>query len=183
MQQTRTIRLINVPGYTNSGPEHWQSRWEANGSGWSRIGPLDWDHPDPASWSAAIDREVRRSSDSACLVAHSLGCLAVAHWAGRSTGSRVIAAFLVAPADPEVPALKGIADTFSPVPMATLPFSSLLVFSRDDPYAGRQFSEQCARAWGSRLVDLGNAGHINTASGFGPWPEGEKMLSEWLGKE
>ena len=35
-----------------------------------------------------------------------------------------------------------------------------------------------ARAWGSRLVDLGNVGHLNPASGFGEWPRALPLIDE-----
>jgi predicted alpha/beta hydrolase family esterase len=35
-----------------------------------------------------------------------------------------------------------------------------------------------AGRWGSRVECLGRAGHINAESGFGPWPEGLRLLAE-----
>ena len=38
-----------------------------------------------------------------------------------------------------------------------------------------------AAAWGSRLVTLDRAGHINAEAGYGPWPEGRRLLDELVG--
>ena len=37
-----------------------------------------------------------------------------------------------------------------------------------------------ANAWGSELADIGAAGHINVASGYGPWPDGLRFVSRLL---
>ena len=34
-----------------------------------------------------------------------------------------------------------------------------------------------AKAWGAELVDIGDAGHINTSAGYGEWPAGERLLA------
>jgi hypothetical protein len=64
--------------------------------------------------------------------------------------------------------------------MQPLPFASILVSSTDDPYGGVDFARACAAAWGSRLVSIGAAGHINSASGYGEWPEGLALLQALL---
>ncbi|MFB9360579.1 alpha/beta hydrolase [Amorphoplanes nipponensis] len=33
------------------------------------------------------------------------------------------------------------------------------------------------RDWGAELVDAGDAGHLETASGYGPWPDGERLVA------
>ena len=59
-----------------------------------------------------------------------------------------------------------------------LPFRSVVVASTNDPFVTLERAELFAASWGSRLIKLPNAGHINTASGHGPWPEGEGWLEE-----
>ena len=86
-------------------------------------------------------------------------------------------ALLVAPPDPAGPAFPAEARTFGPVPMARLPFPSLLVASSDDPYASPEFARACASAWGSRLAEIGPKGHINAASGLRRWKEGLDLLA------
>jgi predicted alpha/beta hydrolase family esterase len=112
------------------------------------------------------------------LAAHSLACALVAHWATRP-GARAAGAFLVAPADVDSPA--HTADevrNFSPVPLVRLPFPSIVVASTDDPFVTPARAATFARAWGSRLVTFERAGHLNADAGFGPWPEGRRLLAE-----
>ncbi|GJF31204.1 alpha/beta hydrolase [Kitasatospora sp. NE20-6] len=173
---TDALHLV-LPGYQNSGPAHWQSRWEAAGPGFVRVRQDDWDHPDPAAWTAALDNAVATAGRPVVLVAHSLGCILVAHWAaGRSAAAGVIGALLVAPADvdtADIPDLFG----FRPVPLQPLPFPSTVVASSDDPWCTPARAAVFAEAWGSRLVDLGAHGHINADSGLGDWPEGRRLLA------
>jgi len=57
-----------------------------------------------------------------------------------------------------------------------LPFPSLVVASSEDPYIALERAEYFARCWGSELVNIGPAGHINAASGYGKWAEGVELL-------
>jgi uncharacterized protein len=59
-----------------------------------------------------------------------------------------------------------------------LPFRSVLVASDNDPYLGLERARELARGWGSRLEVVRGAGHPNTASGNGPWPEGKRLLAD-----
>jgi len=68
--------------------------------------------------------------------------------------------------------------SFAPMPLVRLPFPSVVVASSDDPYVTPGRAAAFARAWGSRLVTLTRAGHVNTDSGFGPWDEGRRLLEE-----
>ena len=65
-----------------------------------------------------------------------------------------------------------------PVPRLTLPFPSIVAASRNDPLGDYGRVSQLARDWGSRLVDLGEVGHLNPASGFGKWPAAELFINE-----
>jgi len=90
----------------------------------------------------------------------------------------VVGAFLVGPSDTEAPSYPVGPTGFDPMPLQKLPFHSVVVASGDDPYVTEQRAKLFASSWGSRLIRLANAGHINTASGYGPWPEGESWLEE-----
>ena len=172
--------FFTVPGWNGSGRDHWQSRWEAAHPGLQRIAQRDWVHPIRAEWTEAIDRAIREAARPIFLIAHSLGCIAVAHWALGGSGA-VDGALLVAP-----PLLGDSGScpkelvTFLPMPLGPLPFRSILVASENDPYMQLPAAERLARSWGSELVNMGQAGHINVASGHGPWPAGEELLERML---
>jgi uncharacterized protein len=91
---------------------------------------------------------------------------------------RVAAAFLVAPSDVEAPTYPLGSTGFNPMSSRKLPFRSVVVTSTNDPYVRLKHAEFFAHSWGSRLIKMANAGHINAASGYGPWPDGEQWLEE-----
>jgi predicted alpha/beta hydrolase family esterase len=169
--------VLIQPGIGNSGPEHWQSRWEASSPEFIRIMQADWDHPVREDWVATLEESVRRAGPGAVIVAHSLGCLAVAHWASTSH-SPIKAALLVAVPDPLGENFPSDALGFDNLPMQRLAFPTTLVASENDPYSSMSFSQRCATQWGSRRVNIGPAGHINAASGLGDWPAGRELLEE-----
>lgn len=176
------IRAVNapilvVPGIGNSGPEHWQSRWQAASPTYQRVMQRDWDHPHCAEWAAALEQAVARAGDGVRLVAHSLGCLLVAHWM-QTTRLAVAGVLLVAVPDPEGASFPKEAVGFAPAPKIRLACPSIVVASQDDPYASIDFARGCAVAWGSRFVDIGRAGHINAASGLGDWAKGHELLDQ-----
>jgi predicted alpha/beta hydrolase family esterase len=170
-----------LPGYGDSGPQHWQSLWEAADAACRRVVQRDWYAPALAEWLAALESAVASCEAAPILVAHSLGCALVAHFAARNRRP-IAGALLVAPAD--VDALAMVLDsveTFAPVPLAPLPFPSIVVASDDDPYVSPSRAEAFARALGSRFVRAGAAGHINSDSGHGDWPLGRELLAELRG--
>jgi predicted alpha/beta hydrolase family esterase len=114
------------------------------------------------------------------LVAHSLGCHTVAHWAHLHE-AQVRAALLVAPPDIDYSASRGAPIAgFGPPAVNPLPFPTVLAASDTDPWATIDWSRTLAKQWGARFVDLGNAGHVNLDAGFGPWPQGEELLRDLL---
>jgi len=175
-----TTPVLVLPGYGDSGPEHWQSRWQAAGANFRRVLQRDWLMPERAEWLATLEREVAACPAPPVLVAHSLGCALVAHRV-MAGGGGIKAALLVAPADVDMLAtvLEAV-QSFAPMPLVPLPFPSVVVASTDDPYVAPARAEQFARAWGSRIVTLTGAGHVNTDSGFGAWDEGRRLLEELL---
>jgi len=176
---TDTISTFMLPGLGDSGPQHWQSHWERNDPGILRVVQTEWDAPRCGDWVACLDAALLGVRHPVVLVAHSSACALVAHWAVSTPPAhhaRVRGALLVAPSDPLGPNYPEGPEGFAPVPLVPLPFPSIVVASDDDPYVTLAQAEVFARAWGSELVALPNAGHINVASGFGPWPEGLALL-------
>jgi predicted alpha/beta hydrolase family esterase len=170
--------VLTVPGLGCSGPEHWQSRWEASAPvAFRRVEQRDWDRPDLDGWRRALEDAVVAAGPSALLAAHSLSCSLVAHWA-RTTRRAVRGALLVAPADLDAPSAPPETVGFRPMPLERLPFPSILVASDDDPYATLARAEAFATAWGSRLVVVRGGGHLNAQSRLGDWPAGLALLRE-----
>ncbi len=177
------VPVLNVPGLGNSGPEHWQTRWEARCPWFRRVDLAPWDRPDRSVWTSRLDAAIRAGPAPLILVAHSLGCLAVAWWAAQHRPpyrQAVAAALLVAPADPERQPAPAAISGFAPVPLLPLPFPSILVASRTDPFAGIDRARAFAAHWGSHFVDAGDVGHINADSGLGDWPLGITLLQRLI---
>jgi uncharacterized protein len=170
------VRFLLLPGWQNSGPDHWQSHWEAQ-HGAVRVQQHDWMRPLRGDWLIQLEEAVLASPAPVVLVAHSLGCIQTAAWASVSQHTaRVRAALLVAPGDVESPELRAALPTWQPIVMQRLPFRSTLVSSRNDPYCRFERAHTLAQAWGSAFVEAGHVGHINAESGLGSWPEGWAWL-------
>ena len=168
-----------IPGWGNSGPRHWQTLWELANPAFRRVEQRDWEWPDRDEWLSTIDAAIRGASEPPILVAHSLGCIAIAHWCQAHASRRareVAGAMLVAPADVEGVFAPEPVRGFAPVPLVHLGFPSIVVASRTDDYVSFERARVFADAWGSTLSDAGDAGHINTDAGYGEWPAGELML-------
>jgi len=180
--KTAEASILIVPGFMNSGEEHWQSRWQAKLSTASRVWEPILSDARRNDWVEALINAVGRAEKPVVLVAHSLGVITIAHAAPQLSG-KVRGAFLVAPSNVERDNLTaGIDPTFAPVPRDPLPFPSLLVGSQSDPFCSYDKAGEFANAWGSALVDAGEAGHINVDSGHGPWPEGLMRFAGFLRK-
>ncbi len=172
--------ILIVPGFGNSGADHWQTRWESKLSTARRIALPDWNKAERARWIEGIARAVDEADKPVVLIAHSIGVAAVAH-AAPHFSKPVTGAFLVGLSDwNRHELLPGVSHDFAPLPREPLPFPSLLVASRNDPYCDFEVAADHANAWGSALVDAGDAGHINADSGHGPWPEGLLRFAGFL---
>ena len=178
-----TPRVLILPGWQNSGPEHWQSRWEAL-YGDRRVEQHDWMTPRRGDWMARLEEVLLEGETPAVLVAHSLGCILTAAWASHSQNThRVVGALLVAPGDAEREDLGPQLPSWSPIARQRLPFPSVLLGSTNDPYCSHAKARELADAWGSRWIDYGARGHINAESGLGDWPEGRALLNDLLKKK
>ncbi|TAA11969.1 alpha/beta hydrolase [Pseudoxanthomonas winnipegensis] len=166
--------VLVLPGWQDSGPAHWQSQWQAAHPDWRRVQQRDWMSPRRAEWIATLDAVAQATQGPLVLLAHSLGCITVAHWAAArpAAATRVRHALLVAPPDVERADLPAALADFAPAPSAALPFPATLAASHDDPYCGFERARALADAWACALWDVGPAGHINVQAGYGPWPQG-----------
>lgn len=174
--------ILIVPGYTNSGPDHWQSRWEAKLQTAQRVEQDSWAKPERSAWTQRLAEHVNAATRPVVIVAHSLG-VATAVQALSLFEKPVAGAFFVAPPDVGNAAIRPKhLMTFGPYERDPLPFPSIVVASRNDPFCAFDVAEDIAGAWGSLFVDGGEIGHINGQSGHGPWPEGLLVFAKFLGK-
>ncbi len=183
--RSRDVTILMIPGLGDSGPGHWQSRWQAKLPTARRIEQVSWTKPERGPWVAAVrDALAAETGKPVVAVAHSLGVIAlVAAVTGGEAPPPIAGAFLVAPPSAEtVAAIAEIDPAFLPFLTAPLPCPSVMVASRNDPYGTYRASEDLALDWGSKLVDAGEAGHVNDASGHGPWPEGLMAFAGFLNK-
>jgi predicted alpha/beta hydrolase family esterase len=179
------FRVLVAPGLHNSGPEHWQSRWQRLFPAFERVEQDDWEAPDLARWSARVDdlRQARQANPPdqpdqpgagaaarpLLIIAHSFGCLATVHSVARDPAG-VAGVLLVAPADPDK------FNVAAQLPQQALPCPSIMIGSTNDPWMAAPRAAQWAERWHSHFVDGGALGHINTESGLGDWPHGLEML-------
>jgi predicted alpha/beta hydrolase family esterase len=167
-----------IPGLGNSGPEHWQTWFETTGSNFYRVNQTEWDAPICDDWVANIEREILKfNAADVVLIGHSLGCVTIAHWAIQ-TNQKIKGALLVAPSDIENPVYTFPAKGYTPIPMQKLQFKSIVVASSDDPWVSIERAKYFAKYWGSEFIEIGDAGHINAASGYGIWPKGLELLKQ-----
>lgn len=175
--------ILVLPGLGNSGPEHWQTHWEAALPGARRVHQEDWDRPDRQSWLAALAGAVENAKRPPLLVAHSLACALVAHYAAENPEAWIAGALLVSPSDVDSPAHtpEEVRD-FAPLPMMPLPFPAMLLASRDDPFVDFARAENIAGAWGASFHDMGARGHMNGASALGNWLPAMRLFEDFAGK-
>jgi uncharacterized protein len=178
---TDRLRVLLLPGWLDSGPAHWQSRWHAL-HGDLRVVQSDWLWPKRGDWMARLEDVLLEDERPALLAAHSLGCQLVAAWAAHSRHTaRVQGALLVAPPDVEREDMPPNLLPWRPIVRQRLPFAATVVASRDDPFCAPERSARMARDWGTERIDIGARGHINGESELGDWPEGRALLERLRG--
>lgn len=169
-------KTLIVPGLDGSSAPHWQDWWARTDPDAMLLDMGDMSRPVREVWEATLAVHILRYPGS-ILVGHSLGALTIAHLLARWPGLKIRGAMLVAPADPTV---SDRIRTFGPFPRGRFDVPTLLVASRNDPWLSFAESTRLAEEWGATLCDLGEAGHINVASGFGPWPGGKHLRNSLL---
>lgn len=164
-------RVLVAPGLHGSGPEHWQSRWQRLYPAFERVEQGNWSEAELPRWSRRLGEVLAQDGRPTVIVAHSFGCLTTVHRAAAA--SPVVAALLVAPADPDK---FGVAAEVS----HRLPFPALVVGSEDDPWMSAPRARYWAGIWGAGFISAGALGHINADSGLGDWTEGQRLLLDLL---
>jgi len=162
-------------------PGHWLLRWREKIANARIVAPAELHSPRKKLWIDSLVAEIESATRPVVIVAHSLGCVLVAH-ASQQLKDKVNGAYLVAPSDWDRDGLVKEFDggDFKPIPLSPLPFRTHLVASRNDPYCEFGRAEQFAKAWGATFQDAGEAGHINLESGHGPWPEGMMSFAGFM---
>jgi hypothetical protein len=180
---TRPTVLI-VPGLRDHVDQHWQTLLASRLECVRTVPPMGRTDLDCAARVRAIDEQVSAIDGPVIIVAHSGGVVMVAHWA-QQTRHTIAGALLATPPDFETPMPEGYptlaaleSGGWLPVPRGALPFPSIVAASRNDPLAAFERVVQLAGNWRSRIVDLGEVGHLNPASGFGEWPRALSLIDE-----
>ncbi|WP_373975531.1 alpha/beta hydrolase [Chitinibacter sp. SCUT-21] len=173
------MNFLILPGIGDSDQNHWQTHWERASPSFSRVIQDNWTQPDCSQWVARLESTVAQSGPNTVLIAHSLGCLLVSHWAAASQ-LEIQGALLVAPPNPMAEVFPVEANSFNEFPTQAFNFKSLVVASANDPYAELAFSQHCACSWGSEFICIGAAGHINGSSNLGEWAAGKQLLQQLL---
>jgi uncharacterized protein len=186
MKSSDTDILI-IPGYEGAGPVHWQTRMVGKLSTARIVDQPDWLHSNLPIALTQIVNAVEGATRPVVFVAHSLGNLLVAQSVPALVEAglidRIKGAYLVAvPTARALSELAAVDPAFAEIPRDPLPFPSALVASSNDPFATLEESADISVAWGSKLIEAGEQGHINTASGHGPWPEGMMSFAGFLSR-
>jgi predicted alpha/beta hydrolase family esterase len=187
MTPRKNATVLIVPGLRDHVPDHWQTLLQADLPDAHAVPPLRENGLDCGARMDAIDTALARIDGPVILVAHSAGCLSTVHWAqraGPAAAALVRGALLVTPPDLDAewpsryPSPGVLAENgWSPLPRTHLPFPSIVAASDNDPLASLGAVRAMAADWGSRLVELGEVGHMNPASGFGPWPMAHEFIA------
>lgn len=179
-------QVLILPGRGNSGPDHWQTHWEAADPRLARVLQEEWSTPQREVWVTTLAQVLAARQTPAVLVAHSLAVSLVNHlvaaWPALQPGRPlpVRGALLVGPSDVEDPNWPPGPIGFAPLPRARLPFKTIVVASTDDPRVSLERARHFAEAWGARLEVAGALGHMGSDAKLSAWPQGRRWLDELL---
>ncbi|MDC9603601.1 RBBP9/YdeN family alpha/beta hydrolase [Xenorhabdus griffiniae] len=172
------ITYLIVPGYTNSGPDHWQSHLERKYLNVVRVQQDDWQSPVREKWIHRLNETIEKTAGELFLIGHSCGAITISQWAAERKSNKVKGALLVAPADIDNPKAPLEIQVQRPLATSPLPFPSTLVCSDNDEFLSLEKARTLAIHWQSELIVLSGAGHIHTASGYGEWLAGEHLIND-----
>ncbi len=177
----QTPLVLIVPGAADGGGDHWQAHWQRQLPDCVRVELGAGDEPHRNTWVNKLNLAIHRAGRPVILVAHSLGCHAVAWWneyERPSADGPVQGALLVAPPEVEDDGVDARLARFAPVMRTPMPFPTIVAASRDDPRISFLRARRLARIWKSRFVDAGWLGHIDAGSGVRDWPFGQFLLRQ-----
>jgi predicted alpha/beta hydrolase family esterase len=186
MTGTQALTTLIIPGFQGSEDAHWQTWFQSKIKNSQRV-HQNWDEPILAYWAENVRNSIDKCNGKVWIIAHSFGCLA-AILAGIDRYKNIAGAMLVAPADPERFTLGGVLEESeldgsesirSLIPTHPLPFPTLVIASDDDPWMQASKVQLWSDIWNSEFISLPSAGHINTASGFGPWDAGLTLFNNF----
>lgn len=186
MSPTTRPTVVIVPGMRDHVEEHWQTllaqRLIEGGRTVRTVPPPVENRLCRDAHVALLVEVIAQTTGPVVLVAHSAGCITTVQWA-RWHDADVRGALLAAPPDFDTPLPAGYPTPgelkksgWTPVPRSPLPFPSIVAASSTDPLGSLERVAELARNWGSRLAELGDVGHLNPASGHGPWPGAEEFV-------
>lgn len=174
--------ILILPGWQDSGPNHWQSIWLKKYPNAVKIVQKDFMNPEKNEWVKTLNDYIEKYKDTEIiLVGHSLACATIAYFSNEyfaKTSAKIKGALFVSPSDMDAPNFPKEIKGFSPMPLQKLNFKTIAVVSSNDPWVTIDRAKFFAQKWGAKLIKLGNHGHINADTGFGEWPAGEKLLQE-----
>lgn len=173
-----TFDYVIQPGWKGSEPEHWQSHW-AQQLGALRVENHDWFDPTPTAWLQQLHQTLNQAQKPVIIIAHSLGCVTVAHYLKNHLAKNIAGVFLVAPADVERQHAPECLARFAPLPALNFPCPVSVIASDNDPFCVPQRAQIMAQQWGAALTWLPQAGHINVASGHTEWTDGLLLLEQF----
>jgi len=176
--------VVIVPGLRDHVPNHWQTLLAEQLPHSVTVPRMRTDKLSCAAWVDQLERTLAVVEGPVVLVAHSGGVMMVVHWALQHQRP-IHGALLAAPADLESPLPEGYPSLdalrrngWLPVPRSRLAFPSIVAASTNDPLARFGRVAQYAADWGSRVVNIGAAGHLNPASGYGVWPRATEFIRQ-----
>jgi uncharacterized protein len=182
MRAIEDFDILILPGWRGSGPEHWQTHWQAAFPAMRRVEQTDWERPVYADWARNLSAAVNSSRKPVVLVAHSLANALVARWSQDADTHAIAGAFMVATSD-----INRFAGTpeftvygFDPLVLKALPFPAVVLSSRDDERVAPERARQFAASWGARFVDVGERGHVGSAANLGLWPQGLVLFGQFI---
>lgn len=181
---TQSPTILIVPGLRDHAAGHWQTLLMQRLPKVAGVPPMGRADMHCARRVAAIEKVAHFVQGPLIAVAHSGGCITLAHWLA-GTKLRLAGALMAAPPDFESPLPEGFptldeldAGGWLPVPRQRLPCPTLVAASRNDPLGRFDRVAGLVRDWGARVVDLGAVGYLNPASGFGDWPMADRLIAE-----